>query len=106
MVSQLCSGLNKTSLGLVTTILDVNLNNTNPLTVKAKKILPSVARTVSFFQNHEDFFAEYYSQLSKRLIKANGASQQELTVMKEKKERMVTHLEEALAHFDSQELRN
>ena len=75
------SGPNKTSLGLVTTILDVNLNNTNPLTVKAKKILPSVARTVSFFQNHEDFFAEYYSQLSKRLIKANGASQQELTVM-------------------------
>ena len=36
----------------------------------------------------------------------NGASQQELTVMKEKEERMVTHLEEALAHFDSQELRN
>ena len=57
------SGANKTSLGLVTTILEVNLNNTNPLNFKAKKILPAVAQTVSFFQNHDDFFAEYYSQL-------------------------------------------
>ena len=81
------------------------MNNTDRLNLKAKKILPAVARTVSFFQNHDDFFAEYYSQLSNRLIKANGATQSELTVMKEKEELMVSHLDQALGHFDSQELR-
>ena len=85
--------------------------STYSITLDLRINLAQIAHSSRFyseilFQNHEDFFAEYYSQLSKRLIKANGASQQELTVMKEKEERMVTHLEEALAHFDSQELRN